>query len=84
MYPFDENFLNGFSSSSDDFMKQTNEGYLCLFTVKNPSFPDYISESQSGQSFLSNSWIIAFHLFQFKPTVVSCAVTSIQRILFWP
>lgn len=24
-------------------MKQTNEGYLCLFTVKNPSFPDYIS-----------------------------------------
>lgn len=33
-------------------MKQTNEGYLCLFTVKNPSFPDYISESQSGQSLL--------------------------------
>ncbi|XP_017027731.1 dynein intermediate chain 2, ciliary isoform X1 [Drosophila kikkawai] len=33
---------------SHDFMKQTNEGYLCLFTVKNPSFPDYIIQTDSG------------------------------------
>lgn len=26
-----------------DFMKQTAEGYVCLFTIKNPSFPDYKS-----------------------------------------
>ncbi|KAH8280411.1 hypothetical protein KR018_006582 [Drosophila ironensis] len=33
---------------SHDFMKQMNEGYLCLFTVKNPSFPDYIIQVDSG------------------------------------
>ncbi|EDV55380.2 dynein intermediate chain 2, ciliary isoform X2 [Drosophila erecta] len=33
---------------SHDFMKQTNEGYLCLFTVKNPSFPDYIIQTDCG------------------------------------
>ena len=25
-------------------MKQPNEGALCLFTCKNPSYPDYISK----------------------------------------
>lgn len=29
---------------TDEFLKQPNEGYLCLFTVKNPSYPDYISK----------------------------------------
>ncbi|XP_030376775.1 dynein intermediate chain 1, axonemal [Scaptodrosophila lebanonensis] len=33
---------------SHDFMKQANEGYLCLFTVKNPSFPDYIIQTDCG------------------------------------
>lgn len=28
----------------DDFMKQPSEGSICLFTCKNPSYPDYISE----------------------------------------
>lgn len=30
-----------------DFVKQANEGYVCLFTIKNPSFPDYKSELDS-------------------------------------
>lgn len=29
-----------------DFMKQSAEGYVCLFTIKNPSFPDYRSNSK--------------------------------------
>lgn len=29
---------------SMDFVKQGSEGYVCLFTIKNPSFPDYRSE----------------------------------------
>lgn len=33
---------------SHDFLKQPNEGYLCLFTVKNPSFPDYIIQTDCG------------------------------------
>jgi len=28
---------------SYDFLKQPNEGCVCLFTIKNPSYPDYIS-----------------------------------------
>lgn len=28
---------------SVDFLKQSPEGSVCLFTIKNPSFPDYIS-----------------------------------------
>lgn len=27
-----------------DFMKQSQEGYVCLFTIKNPSYPDYRSK----------------------------------------
>lgn len=38
------NFLREiFIVFADDFMKQPNEGALCLFTCKNPSYPDYIS-----------------------------------------
>ncbi|XP_030555011.1 dynein intermediate chain 2, ciliary [Drosophila novamexicana] len=33
---------------SHDFLKQPNEGYLCLFTVKNPSYPDYIIQTDCG------------------------------------
>ncbi|XP_030375419.1 dynein intermediate chain 2, ciliary-like [Scaptodrosophila lebanonensis] len=33
---------------SHDFTKQLDEGYLCLFTVKNPSFPDYIIQTDCG------------------------------------
>ncbi|XP_037941712.1 dynein intermediate chain 2, ciliary [Teleopsis dalmanni] len=33
---------------SYDFMKQPNEGALCLFTVKNPSYPDYIIMTEGG------------------------------------
>ncbi|ALC41273.1 CG9313 [Drosophila busckii] len=33
---------------SHDFLKQPNEGYLCFFTVKNPSFPDYIIQTDCG------------------------------------
>ncbi|XP_075168505.1 dynein intermediate chain 2, ciliary [Haematobia irritans] len=33
---------------SHDFMKQPSEGSVCLFTVKNPSYPDYIIMTESG------------------------------------
>ncbi|TDG50683.1 hypothetical protein AWZ03_002987 [Drosophila navojoa] len=33
---------------SHDFLKQHNEGYLCLFTVKNPAYPDYIIQTDCG------------------------------------
>ncbi|KAM7343034.1 dynein intermediate chain 2, ciliary isoform 1-T1 [Cochliomyia hominivorax] len=33
---------------SHDFMKQPNEGSICLFTCKNPSYPDYIIMTESG------------------------------------
>ncbi|XP_058976572.1 dynein intermediate chain 2, ciliary-like isoform X2 [Musca domestica] len=33
---------------SHDFMKQPSEGSICLFTVKNPSYPDYIIMTESG------------------------------------
>lgn len=29
---------------SFDFIKQVSEGYVCLFSIKNPSFPEYRSE----------------------------------------
>ncbi|XP_076260407.1 dynein intermediate chain 2, ciliary [Rhynchophorus ferrugineus] len=31
-----------------DFMKPTPEGAVCMFTLKNPSFPDYICMTESG------------------------------------
>lgn len=31
-----------------DFMKQGPEGMVCLFTVKNPSYPDYRISTESG------------------------------------
>nr|CAD7404017.1 unnamed protein product [Timema cristinae] len=31
-----------------DFMKQHPEGAVCLFTLKNPSFPEYICTTDSG------------------------------------
>nr|CAD7570900.1 unnamed protein product [Timema californicum] len=33
---------------SFDFMKQHPEGAVCLFTLKNPSFPEYICTTDSG------------------------------------
>lgn len=33
---------------SFDFMKQSPEGLVCFFTIKNPSFPDYIITTESG------------------------------------
>ncbi|XP_013111502.2 dynein intermediate chain 2, ciliary [Stomoxys calcitrans] len=33
---------------SHDFMKQPSEGSICLFTVKNPSYPDFIIMTESG------------------------------------
>ncbi|XP_053964921.1 dynein intermediate chain 2, ciliary [Anastrepha ludens] len=33
---------------SHEFMKQPNEGAICFFTVKNPSYPDYIISTESG------------------------------------
>lgn len=29
-------------------MRQVTEGYLCLFTLKNPSYPEYINSTESG------------------------------------
>lgn len=29
-------------------MRQVTEGYLCLFTLKNPSYPEYINSTDSG------------------------------------
>lgn len=40
-----------FLSISVDFMKQLPEGLVCFFTIKNPSFPDYISKKWSNESF---------------------------------
>lgn len=31
-----------------DFLKPTAEGAVCMFTLKNPSFPDYICMTESG------------------------------------
>ncbi|XP_031620811.1 dynein intermediate chain 2, ciliary [Contarinia nasturtii] len=31
-----------------DFMKQLPEGLVCLFTIKNPSYPEYIITTESG------------------------------------
>lgn len=35
-------------SISVDFMKPIDEGAVCLFTLKNPSFPDYICITDSA------------------------------------
>ncbi|RZF40619.1 hypothetical protein LSTR_LSTR007502 [Laodelphax striatellus] len=40
--------LFGVTFGSFDFNKQVNEGYLCLFTMKNPSYPEYINSMDSG------------------------------------
>uniref|UniRef100_A0A1B6DX00 Dynein intermediate chain 2, ciliary n=1 Tax=Clastoptera arizonana TaxID=38151 RepID=A0A1B6DX00_9HEMI len=40
--------LFGVTFGSFDFMNQVTEGYLCLFTLKNPSFPEYINSADSG------------------------------------
>lgn len=33
-----------------DFMKQLPEGLVCFFTIKNPSYPDYISKNNSNKN----------------------------------
>ncbi|CAH1718635.1 unnamed protein product [Chironomus riparius] len=33
---------------SFDFIKQVTEGYVCLFSIKNPSFPEYRITTESG------------------------------------
>ncbi|KAG8284801.1 cytoplasmic dynein with WD40 domain [Homalodisca vitripennis] len=40
--------LFGVTFGSFDFMRQVTEGYLCLFTLKNPSYPEYINSTDSG------------------------------------
>lgn len=46
-----ENLGNGFNNKAppclDDFMKQ-GQGMLLLYTMKNPSFPEYVFSSESG------------------------------------
>lgn len=46
-----ENLRNGLNSKTlfclDDFMKQSR-GMLVLYTMKNPSFPEYVFSSESG------------------------------------
>lgn len=39
---FDQKFIQFYIAV--DFLKQGPEGAVCLFTVKNPSYPDYISK----------------------------------------
>lgn len=38
---------------SVDFMKQLPEGLVCFFTIKNPSYPDYISKYKYSLLFKS-------------------------------
>ncbi|XP_055921105.1 dynein intermediate chain 2, ciliary isoform X2 [Eupeodes corollae] len=47
---FNPNYYDLFAVcfGSHDFMKQPEEGAICLFTIKNPSFPDYIIMTESG------------------------------------
>lgn len=33
---------------ADDFMRPQPEGVLCLYTLKNPSFPEYAFQTESG------------------------------------
>ncbi|XP_026676189.1 dynein intermediate chain 1, axonemal-like [Diaphorina citri] len=40
--------LFGISFGSFDFLKKCAEGYLCLFSLKNPSYPEYINHVKSG------------------------------------
>lgn len=37
---------------SVDFLKQPPEGYVCLFTIKNPSYPEYISMPPNRRFYL--------------------------------
>ncbi|XP_055838399.1 dynein intermediate chain 2, ciliary [Episyrphus balteatus] len=47
---FNPNYYDLFAVcfGSHEFMKQPAEGAICLFTIKNPSFPDYIIMTESG------------------------------------
>ncbi|XP_037895321.1 dynein intermediate chain 1, axonemal [Glossina fuscipes] len=47
---FNPNYYDLFAVcfGSHDFLKQPNEGSLCLFTIKNPSYPDYIIMTPCG------------------------------------
>lgn len=45
-----------------DFLKQLAEGLVCFFTIKNPSFPDYISKC--GFVILASSFLSS-RLFQY-------------------
>uniref|UniRef100_A0A8D8ZV91 peptidylprolyl isomerase n=1 Tax=Cacopsylla melanoneura TaxID=428564 RepID=A0A8D8ZV91_9HEMI len=40
--------LFGISFGSFDFLKKCSEGYISLFSLKNPSFPEYINNVKSG------------------------------------
>lgn len=40
---------------SVDFMKQLPEGLVCFFTIKNPSYPDYISKNERTTKKTTNS-----------------------------
>jgi hypothetical protein len=60
---------------SFDFMKQVNEGCVCLFSIKNPSFPEY----RSKFTHLSRFSVIIICL-QSRPSLARCAATSTRNI----
>ena len=42
------NDLFGISLGSFDFYQQPSVGYVCLFSLKNPSYPEYVCEAAAG------------------------------------
>jgi hypothetical protein len=66
---------------SFEFIKQVYEGCVCLFSIKNPSFPEYRSETFASAFVVAqNSRFSLFKLFQSQPNPARCAATFTRSI----
>lgn len=61
---------------SFEFIKQVSEGCVCLFSIKNPSFPEYRSMFKS----LANEFYFNFESFKSQRSRARCAATSTRSI----
>ncbi|XP_075214914.1 dynein intermediate chain 2, ciliary [Lycorma delicatula] len=75
--------LFGVTFGSFDFHKQVTEGYLCLFTMKNPSFPEYINSVDSGVMCLDfhpvNSYLVVIGLYDGTVSVYNVQLYTKDR-----
>ncbi|XP_069669173.1 dynein intermediate chain 2, ciliary [Periplaneta americana] len=84
---------------SFDFMKPQSEGAMCLFTLKNPSFPEYVCTAESGVvcvdihpvhpylicigKYDGNVAVYDVHLTQTEPQYESNSVTNKHCGIVW-